>query len=73
MGNGPKLRTMIRQRKRKKRDREGRQRDEAITGAFITQGSVCRKEKRKFPVEDNGFGQAHNSFIRGFTLSGHGR
>ena len=40
---------------------------------LITEGSACREEKRKFLLEDNGFGQAHNSFIRGFTLSGHGR
>lgn len=64
---------MIRQRKRKKGNRDRRQRDVAITGALITEGSACRREKRKFPLEDNGFGQAHNSFIRGFTLSGHGR
>lgn len=39
---------------------------------LVTEGSVCRREKRKFPAEDNGFRQAHNSFISGFTLSGHG-
>lgn len=41
------------------------QEDAAITGARLAR---VEREKKK----DNGFGQQHNSFIRGLTLSGRG-
>lgn len=53
-------------------DRDTRQSDVTITGALIADGGVCRKQKGNFPLQDNGFGQEHNSFITEFTLSGSG-
>lgn len=68
----------MKKRELKVREREGTQTKDREMWPLQVHSSegqcVLRKKgKRKFPLEDNSFGQAHNSFIRGFTLSVHGR